>query len=596
MILPSTAGDSAKKAATDATIELMGVFETEGLVPGVDPEVLSTQIRSDLSQVLSEPLGSERLEALKQLGTLAHKHGLDAVEADVRLEIVWDALESGDTEYALATFSWILQEIAHGSLTPSDNQTRVIASQMLQVPVLTARHPGVSTQLIESLTFWMEHFAAKADIPLHSRWITRHQVELGLGHREEAREALDIIAALEEVPRQVEDESDCPLHHFRSRIAWAVNSSEYPQALALYRDALERTSATGWQCIQPDDIDPLLMLPLSWAGEGDAAWRAHERSYRHQSETSQYLGDIASHLRYCAATWNIAEGLEILKNHAHWFSNPEDSWDLLVAARSGATFLSRAVSAYVGTATPIPALGYPISGENRWFSFESLCPSDTLVVAQTRLSQVAQRLALIFDARNANNTISTRIRDNLHEAPLCSFASVKNLLKARFSAQTLLEKHGISEDSAAWVLPPEADPSWQRQPVPEYSTLDFATGESTLRAMNDILAEVNFDALPPEISARKESLVLHTDRVALLGAAGRWSELIDVGESLLEIAELLDDHRQSLRLACYLVQSYWQLGDLASARNWLVRADAFNDATVVAKPRALLEDLALLAG
>ena len=575
---------------------LMSIFESDGFVPGVDPEILAKQISDDLETALGEPLSLERLHRLEELATLAQKHGLDETETTVRLELVWDALESGDTESALATLSWVLQQVAQGQMVPNQTQNQVIAQQMLQIPTLAARHPGVSAKLLEHLTFWMEYFTTEAGISLRSRWITRHQVELGRGHREAAREALDIISALEEVPREVRDEADCPLHHFRSRIAWAVNASEFPQALSLYRDALERCAESDWQCIQPDDINPLLMLPLSWAGEGDAAWRAHERSYRHQTETSQYLGDIASHLRFCAATWNISEGLELLETHAQWFSNPEDPWDLLVATRSAATFLSRAVGAFIGTGAKVPPLGFTINGSNRWLPFENLNPTDTLALAQARLESVAMKLALAFDSRNANNTMSTRVIQSLHEAPLCSFASVKDLLSARFGVKNLLAEQGLSENSPEWVLPDLDDPSWLRQPVPEFRLLDFsqaAAVEKQLRAFEEL---VDFSALPAAISVDKERLVLGANRVTFLAAAGKWNAVIDTGELLLEIGERIDNHRQSLRLACYLVQAYWQLDDLGAARNWLVRADEFVDATVSDKPRALLDDLSLLAG
>lgn len=575
---------------------LMSIFESDGFVPGVDPEILATQIGDDLETALGDPLGPERLHRLEELASLAHKHGLDETEITVRLELVWDALESGDTEYALATLSWVLQQVAHGQMVPTETQNQVIAQQLLQIPTLAARHPGVSAKLIEHLTFWMEYFTAQAGISLRSRWITRHQVELGRGHREAAREALEIISALEEIPREVRDEADCPLHHYRSRIAWAVNSSEFAQALSLYRDALERSAEADWQCIQPDDLNPLLMLPLSWAGEGDAAWRAHERSYRHQTETSQYLGDIASHLRFCAATWNIPEGLELLETHAQWFSNPEDPWDLLVATRSAATFLSRAVGAFIGTGTKVPPLGFAINGSNRWLPFESLSPADTLSLAQARLESVAMKLALAFDSRNANNTMSTRVIQSLHEAPLCSFASVKDLLSARFGVKNLLAEQGLSETSPEWVLPDLNDPSWLRQPVPEFRLLDVQQGAEVEKQLRTFEDSVDFSALPAAISADKERLVLGANRVTFLAAAGKWNEVIDTGELLLEIGERLDDHRQSLRLACYLVQAYWQLDDLSAARNWLVRADEFVDATISDKPRALLDDLSLLAG
>ena len=86
---------------------LMSIFESDGFVPGVDPELLAKQISDDLETALGEPLSLERLQRLEELATLAQKHGLDETETTVRLELVWDALESGDTESALATLSWV---------------------------------------------------------------------------------------------------------------------------------------------------------------------------------------------------------------------------------------------------------------------------------------------------------------------------------------------------------------------------------------------------------------------------------------------------------------------------------------------------------
>ena len=126
--------------------------------------------------------------------------------------------------------------------------------------------------------------------------------------------------------------------------------------------------------------------------------------------------------------------------------------------------------------------------------------------------------------------------------------------------------------------------------------MDFQQASAVEKQLRAFEESIDFSALPAAISADKERLVLGTNRVAFLAAAGKWNEAIDTGELLLEIGERVDDHRQSLRLACYLVQAYWQLDDLSVARNWLVRADEFIDATISGKPRALLDDLSLLAG
>ena len=72
--------------------------------------------------------------------------------------------------------------------------------------------------------------------------------------------------------------------------------------------------------------------------------------------------------------------------------------------------------------------------------------------------------------------------------------------------------------------------------------------------------------------------------------------MLDCGLPLVDLAESLDSRRQSLRVACYLIQAYWQLGRLGEARQWLIRADDFVDATTPAELRMLLEELALLAG
>lgn len=574
----------------------MSLFETQGLVPGVDPELLAAQIQRDLTEALSQPLGEERLQLLEELANLAAKHGLEDMEVSIRLEIVWDALDAGDTCYALTTCSWVLDRISHDGFAPSEEQLLIIATQMLQIPTLAARHPGVDAKIIENLMFWTDFFTAQAKIPLQSRQTTRHQVELGLGHRLAARDTLEIVAALEDVPREVRDEADCPLHHFRSRIAWAVNTSDYAGAITLYRDALERNHAADWQCLRPDDINPLMMLPLAWAGEGDAAWIAHELSYRHQCESSQYLGDIAAHLRYCAATWNISEGLEVLRTHAHWFTNPEDPWDLLVATRAGAMFLSRVVEAFVNADYPVSNLGFSINGENRWLPFKSASSDESLDIVATRLRAVARRLALAFDLRNSNNTVSTRSADALQEPPFCEFSDVEALLTARLGAKKILELAGLEETSAAWVLPPIQNKNSDYFPDPDYSLLDEKRFADLEHNLESVLASLDFSALPQAVSPRKERLVLATNRVALLSAGGKWREVIAQAGPLIELGASLEDHRQSLRLASLLVQAHWQLSELSEARDWLIRADTFVDATIPLQPRALLEDLAILAG
>lgn len=575
---------------------VMSIFETHGFFPGVDPELLAAQIRTELVETLGEPLGAARLQHLQDLARVTQKHALEDLEISVRLEIVWDALDSGDSELALSTLAWVLDCAAHRHPLIDTEQRLGIATQMLQVPILAARHPRVDAPTIQNLMFWMEYFASEAGLDRHSRLATRHQVELGLGHRLAAWDTLDIMSELEEVPRQVTQEIDCPLHHFRSRIAWAVNASQYSHALNLYREALERCSEMAWRCLRPDDINPLLMMPLAWAGEGNAAWCAHERSYRHQSENSQYLGDIASHLRYCAATWSLAEGLEILHTHAHWFANPEDPWDLLVATRAAATYLARVVSAYRNTDTPLPALGCTIPGNNRWFAFETLESTDTVAVAQTRLERVARGLSLAFDARNANNTISQRTDALLSEPPLCPLRTVLPLLEAHFTVDELLGEHGLYRSAASWLLPSLDDPSWARRPVPEFRILDFMRGQDVLARFHQALASVDFATLSPEIPAANERLTFGASQVALLGLCGQWGELIDLALPLVETSERLENHRQALRLSCYLVQAHWQLGHLTEARYWLVRADDFVDATTPIAAQNLLEELALLAG
>ncbi|NMX11766.1 hypothetical protein [Mobiluncus mulieris] len=591
----------------------MSIFETQGFLSGVDPELLAAQIRTELLETLGEPLGAARLAHLQDLANSARKHFLGDLEISIRLEIGWDGLDSGNTELALSNLAWVLDYIAHHPDELDEEQRLNIATQMLQVPPLAVRHPRVDVPCIENLVFWMEFFASKTGIDLHSRLSSRHQVELGLGKRLAAGEALDVMSRLEEIPRQVTGEVDCPLHHFRSRIAWAVNAVDYPRALSLYREALGRCSTASWQCFHPEDIDPLLMLPQAWAGQGDVAWRAHERSYRHQSESSQYLGDIASQLRFCAATWSLDEGLEILHTHAHWFANPEDPWDLLVAARAAAALLRRALQAYRNLDTTVPELDFAIPGNNPWFAFESLQPGASLATAQARLERVARGLALAFDARNGNNTISMRTAALLNQTPLCSWQSVRSLLRAHFAVAALLGEHGFHHGWAAWLLPALDEGAAAEghvthgslrsdggvalsRPVPGFSLLDFMRSHSALTRFHQAVSEVNFVSLPREISADHHWLLFEISHVALLGLGGHWDEMLDCGLPLVDLAESLDSRRQSLRVACYLIQAYWQLGRLGEARQWLIRADDFVDATTPAELRMLLEELALLAG
>lgn len=574
----------------------MSVFEPEGFLPGVDPELLARQISEELTQALGEPLGLTRLKHLQDLSATASRHGLKQLEVAAQLEIVWDSLDSGNTELALSTISWVLNQVAHQETELDEEQNANLASQMLRVPLLAVRHPLIDTQTIRSLLFWMEYFTQNTGIDLSSRLSVQHQVELGLGNRVAAQEILDTSTHLDQFPRIVTEEIDCPLHHFRSQIAWAVNVSDYSRALSLYRDALEACVRCSWQCLRPDDVNQLLMTPLAWAGEGDAAWRMHEQSYRQQSESSQFLGDIASQLRYCAATWNLEEGLEILGTHSHWFATPEDPWDLLVAARGAAIFLARVHQAYAATGNSSPPVGFTLPGKNRWLPFGTIRPQDTVAQAQLRLEKVAKRLSLAFDARNSNNTISLRTSEILSELPVCTYDSAKPLLEAYFQVDSLQSELGLNPEGASWLLPALNDISHHHTPVPDFHLLDFTKGSTALHRFHQAVDSLDFTTLPPELSKSRQRLSFGVTHVALLGMTGHWDEMVDCALPLLEVGERLDDHRKSLRLACYLVQAYWQKGDLYQARSWLQHADDFIDATIPAAQQALLEDLALLAG
>lgn len=610
-------------------------------LPGADPEHLREELLQSLAQAKDLPLGPERLATIARLAEQAGANGLAEVELRARIDQTWDAFEAGLTSLGFSALAWSLGEFWRQEAKVDPALTAEMVRQLLWVPQLAARNPAVSRQVIARLEGWMEYFTAHADLSATAGWQIRYQVELGLGHREKAHEALVVCEALERLAeaeavttaasagQEVDGELTCPLHRWRPQIVWEAKQGNYLGALQLAQNAQLEAQYKGYECRQPQDLDPVLMLPLAWTGAGTEAWRAHLSAYRHQVETSQFLGDIASHLRYCEATWNLAEGLEILGAHAQWFAAPEDPWDLLTAARAAAALLQRGSEVARAGLLLGDKLGFTIPGSNPWRPFPTLTANTSLEQAATVLRRLSLQLAADYDLRNGNDTVSRRTLDVLSAPPVCPLSEIKPLLRGRYLRSQAWHKLGLAALRPEILLPegilagddPVTAPTGlaetsatEGQKTAQTDPAGLAGGEEARLLLEAAAEELGLDfaalcagqrppaesllhgVVAPGLSAEAEILAQCVAQCAYLAATGQWAAAITCAELAREVGQELGDNRHTLSAEIYRVQALWMQGRRQDAREALIAADELVDASCLPQVSQVLDDLSLLAG
>lgn len=571
--------------------------------PSADLELLELDLIERLHAAEALPLGEERIEMIVQVSNWAAKFDLAKVEFLARLELTWNALADGNTSQALASFSWCLGYFWDSEARLPAEYTQALMQQFLALPQMAARHPDVPIDTVNLLLEWMDYFTSHSGISTSSRWSVHHQVDLALGQREGAWDALKISQTAAEqqlgpLSSNLDESTSpeaCPLHKNRAQIAWESSEGNYVAAMDLIDEAAEVTKITGVSCNNPDDMASLLMLPMAWSGRGDEAWRNHVVGYRHQVDSHQYLGDIATHLRYCAATWAIPEGFEIIEAHAEWFANPEDPWDLLTSARAVAIFLERAREASLSIGEKEPVLPFRIPGTNPWHPFQTLEGLSLSEVSAT-LKTVCLELAHRYDRRNGNDTISRRTERIFREPSVCNAVEVKELLVSRSLRKQALTTFSLHQHIPAWVLP--------------FSPLDAELGKAThtdtpppsmpgnqaRSLLEDSQAVLLSSSALYGISLTNEHASWWAAKAAIEAADQQWEAAQEACLKAIDMYLSLTDARHMLGPLCYLIQVQWQLGNLEGARESMVQADGLVDASTLPQIALLLEELTPLAG
>ncbi|MDO5672006.1 MAG: tetratricopeptide repeat protein [Actinomycetaceae bacterium] len=591
--------------------------------PSPRPQDLDEQNRL-FGEAKNLPLSPQRLAVIKDVWHWARRHHAKELQRAAGIELTWNAIEAGDVSLALASFSRSLEELWSNEVSLPATDIDTLMRQFLWMPQLLARHPTASRQLVSHLQYWMDYFTSHSTIPASDRWAAHHQCLLGLGQRHYAQSALD--ASQNAQANSVGDEYShegssgqkdevCALHAARLGISWEVTQGDYVKALILASRAQREDFASSTPCSNPEDLSSLLMIPLAWAGRGEEAWQAHVEGHLHQAEESQYLGDLASHLRFCAMTWDFEEGLDVLITHADWFANPEDLWDLLSVTRAAAALLKMAASVF--DAHPMPdrprtILDCVLPGNNPWHPFPTLDHVELSYGAHI-LTENSINMALRYDLRNGNDTVSRRTHSYLYSSAICPKHEVADLLKARAIRNHALSMLDLRVNHASWVLDvPLPDPStwgsWLPGPCEEgiftpaglprsfplpnserKARIDQA--RKLLRAAQDLTIKVPLGACQQVEDAR-----WLTAHAALECLAGNWESAATLASSAVAIYLNISDTSHALAPATYLVQALWAQGRTEEARDALIQADSFINATTHAQAVSLIEDLSYLAG
>ncbi|MDH6109272.1 tetratricopeptide (TPR) repeat protein [Kitasatospora sp. MAP12-15] len=193
--------------------------------------------------------------------------------------------------------------------------------------------------------------------------------------------------------------SDCAACEARQRAVHHLRRGEDERGLA----ELQPTFDGNHTCDdEPHSSQALALLPLLRLGRFDEARAAHLTGYRKVRGQEAELVPLGRHLMFCALTGNEARGLELLAQNRASFGfmgAPADRLQFLTAVEA---LLSRLVETGHG-ALPCPG---PLGTE--W----------TAAALRDDVAVQAGELAARFDARNGNDTVSTRRQEQLALRPL----------------------------------------------------------------------------------------------------------------------------------------------------------------------------------
>ena len=328
-----------------------------------------------------------------------------------RLLRLWDTSPEAFDSYDVASLHWYFKWASSGML----------------------KTPDVSLAAIES---WHGEMGRRYAVAGYSPRAVRqagHAIAAHLGDAERARAAL---AEWWAVPRDAM--SDCVACEIGERGAWFAGQGEDVAALDAWADVLggEETCTE-----EPHRVLALALLPLLRLSRLDEACAAHLRGYALTRGAESLAGAVARHIEFCALTGNEGRALELLAEQPGYLTSEGNLYERTEFLAVTALLMDRLV------ALGLAELVVPGPPGQAWTAVD--------LAAWSRAGALAD--AARFDARNGNDTVSTRILRRMDAVPLVA--------RLPLGTRSMLPPPAPSASGAPAAAADQAEPSDAASPV-----------------------------------------------------------------------------------------------------------------------------------
>ena len=356
-------------------------------------------IRDRIIQLHDSTIGrpyAERIAPLRQAVEMADEIGDEDLGIGMRLAFVSALTFGGRVSEAFVPFAWLVQRHDADSPALTDRYRHGILWSNKWMVDNATDYPQIPLDQIEALLSDMKRRYASAGVgPEPVAHCAYNVVSATRG----ADAAADEFAAWTALPRC--DMSDCQTCSSRGQAGYWYGQGQYERALELLEPVLRGEASCAEE---PGSSLSLAAACSAELGRMDEAAGYHLRAWREIRDEEGRASDVARNILLCARSGALARGLELM---AHRWEQVRE-FDAPVTSMH----LRAAVARLVGACLAEGMAGRHLLTRT----------GEEIVIDQAlydELSGQALDLAAAFDARNGNDSASSRVRNAyLEAAPL----------------------------------------------------------------------------------------------------------------------------------------------------------------------------------
>lgn len=337
------------------------------------------EVDAALEAAAEQPSAAARVQAMQRVVRMADELGQKERQVEARLELGSAMYYTPQGPHELPTYAWLLAAL-DGEPISDEARGRILwMSKWALTRILTT--PDVPLEVMRRTYADVSRRMRNEGATPHAYALHHTFLALDVDGPDETRRWL---ATWRGAAR--DDNSDCLACEGTSlgEVLHALGDDQ--GAIAAARPVMDGEQ----QC--PDQPQSALSRSLDWfmrAGDPQAAARAHVRGWRLVSGSVRDAGKAARHLIFLARAGHPSRALRLLLPRLNWLEDIPDPSDRMWFAASAAGVLEAAQADGI--------LLDQIEGE----------PADQVLA---RLRQIADDLAVRFDARNETPYVSQRLR------------------------------------------------------------------------------------------------------------------------------------------------------------------------------------------